>query len=166
MPNIGDVETVNAVRVSADATGGLGKTSVSNDEKKYVPPDGYVIVNHHIEEIRVKGDRNLSVGYEEAAEIRTRIEEQKHRIEAEAKGMLTEIYGEGNFQGELDQVKTVLESQTVRPVILVAEAHAKGHPIGGANNHSYIEANVTAEIMYIGNNVQAVVDAVRRLKGQ
>ncbi|MBE2973397.1 hypothetical protein [Priestia megaterium] len=165
MPNIGDRETVNAVRVSADATGGYGTTKTSNDSQTYVPPDGYVIINHEVEENRAKGDRTLSVGYEESAEIKTKIEEQKSRLEGEAKGMLTEVYGEGNFQGELDQVKTIIESHTVRPVVLVVKAHAKGHPRGEADNHSYIEANIKAEIMYVGNNVQSIVDAVKHLKG-
>ena len=39
MPNIGDREYVNGVRVSADATGGYGSTSSSIDPQKYVPPD-------------------------------------------------------------------------------------------------------------------------------
>lgn len=139
-------------RVRASARGGVGTTQRDTKYINWALNPGELLVDIEYIKHDKKGDAGPgSVTHTpEIMEI-VDINRVRQIVKAKAEGMVLEAYAKGKLDAELDRLESTIKQQTVKPFRrFTQEVTAKGHPMGAANNYSYIDLEVIGYILDIG----------------
>ncbi|MGZ0131879.1 hypothetical protein ACXKZH_07145 [Priestia megaterium] len=144
---IGETHETLAFHIEAVARGGIGGDDDS-ETKFYEPNSGEIITNfriHEITRINPQGT-SINVDYEPAGREYLTIESVDTKLNAEAQGLITEVFAQGEFKSKYDNVKTILQrAQTYNKRLKgVAEAEAS------SGENARIKADVYATVERVG----------------
>lgn len=165
---IGDIQEIKGPTLKASAKGGFGRSDKDVSPGHLDAFPGYCFFDYDIVIEEIKSACHHKTKFEvtyDPAHIKTEeFERLLIQIDGEGRGMLVEAYGEGNFEGELDQIKTKIRTHMNMPQRLSVNAVAEANARGEDCNEVYIGGHVKAKMMYIGKDMNDVIATIKAMK--
>ncbi|KZD43478.1 hypothetical protein B4083_0878 [Bacillus cereus] len=152
MPKLGEIRERSFGRVRASARGGVGSTKTDSQFVDIALGPGERLRDIRYVIYDKKGDAGPgSVEQTPIINEVINIDSLRTRIKGMAEGQYIEAYAKGELDLELNIIQERINKTSQYPFQRYKQwFRAKGHPIGAANNNSYIEAEVFATIEYVG----------------
>ncbi len=166
---IGDIQEIMGPTLKASAKGRIGNPKKDTSEGFVEAFPGFYFYDYEIVITDLKKACEHKTKFEvtySPAEIRTQeIQSFLSHLDGEGKVVLTQVFGEGNFEAELEQIKTKIRSYMNTSQKLNVKAVAKANARGEDCNEVWIEGYVKAKMMYLGQNkIEDIIETIQALK--
>lgn len=168
---IGDTQEILGPTLKASAKGRWGNSDTDSSYGFVEAFPGFNFYDYEIVITSIKSACRHKTKFEityASAEIRIQeIQSFLNHLDGEGKVILTNVFGEGNFEAELEQIKTKIRSFMNTSQKLNVNVEAKANARGEDCNEVWIEGFVKAKMMYLGqNNIDEIIDTIRALKNE